>query len=216
VTTDLHAEIDDIAGRFTMLRSGMIFHWAMNVVPEQRFGRIVGAQLTALMVRGHVVFDYGTEFVGPPGMIARRTTSPDPLAGEEQQLLELLFGHGRQTRLAAGRSGAAWDALSNGVHGSLRAEGLGFLRPARGQMRRRIGRLRRAMREHARVPGRRWADDPDLHRRGLPFAVLFNLDTGDRHWPKLDSGTLTEYIDSELFVPAFLPLACTLGIDAST
>jgi hypothetical protein len=168
------------------------------------------------MVRGHLVFDYGTEFGGPPGMIARRTTSPDPLVDEEQELLDLLFGRTRQTRLAAGRSGAAWDALANGVHASLRAEGLGFFRPARGQMRRRLGRLRRAMREHARVPDRRWADDPDLHRRGLPFAVLFNLDTGDRHWPKMDSGTDAQYGESELFVPAFLPLACTLGIDAST
>jgi hypothetical protein len=207
MATELRVEIDNLTERFTLLRAGTLFHFAMDVIAEQRFGRVVGAQLTALMVRGHLAFDYGTDVPGPPGLIARRTRAPDPLATDEKQLLDLLFAGAQQTRLAAARSGAAWDTLTNDLHRSLQAEGLGFLRPARGQARRRLSRLRRAMRDHARTPGRHWSDDPDLHRRGLPFAVLFNLDTGDRHWPKRDH---------ELFVPAFLPLACTLGIDAST
>jgi hypothetical protein len=206
----LRTEIEELASRLTVLQAGAILHPAMYEDAETRYGRIVAAQLAVLAIRGYLWFRYGGEYVGTEGMMASRHPDPaDGLEAEERKLMDIIFGGVETVRLARARPGGGqqWDELAAKVDERLKAAGLGWTRLERYRVLRTLLRLRKAMRDHA-AAHRQWSQDPELHRAGYPFAVLFEIETGPLRWP--------EPPEEELFLPSYLPQACHLAIKNAT
>jgi hypothetical protein len=202
----LRIEMTQLGMRYSMLELGGVFVPAMEEEAWSNYARVVAAQLASLAVRGHLWFHYGGEYGGPRGLRANRLPDPaDELRRDERQLLDLLFGDAIATRIAQPREDSGWDELAADVRRALRENGLGWLRSDRYRLLRRLIALRNAMRERTRGRLREWRDDPELCLAGVPYAVLFNIDTGADHWPVAP--------EEELWVPSMLSWACDMAMN---
>lgn len=205
VDDDLLMEMFSLSTRHSMLELGGVFVPAMEEEAWSNYARVVAAQLASLAARGHVWFWYGSEYGGPRGLHIGRLPDPaDGLRPDERRLIDLLFGDAEDTRIAQRRQGLGWDELAAGVRRTLKSEGLGWLRRDRWRLVRRLTSLQNAMRDHMRGLPRQWSGDPELYRAGVPFAVLFNIDSGANHWP--------EPPEEDLWAPSMLSWACDMAI----
>ena len=201
----LRTEMIALSTRYSMLELGGVFVPAMVEASSGSYPRVVAAQLASLAVRGHVWFFYGGEYGGPRGLRAGLLPDPvDDLRPDERQLVDLLFGDARTIRIAQRNRGHAWDALAASVRRALREQGLSWWRRDRYRLLHRLMSLRNGMRDRTRGGLQQWDDDPDLCRAGVPFAVLFNIDTGADHWPQAR--------EEELWVPSLLSWACDMAM----
>ncbi|GAA2149368.1 hypothetical protein [Glycomyces algeriensis] len=205
IDNPLRAEMTALSNRHSMLELGGAFVPAMVEESWGSYARVVAAQLASLASRGHLWFFYGGEYGGPRGLQAGLLPDPaDDLRSDERQLVDLLFGDARTIRIAQRNRGYGWDDLAAGVRGALREQGLGWLRRDRYRLIRRLMSLRKSMCDRTRSGLRQWGDDPELCRAGVPFAVLFNIDTGAYHWPQAP--------EEELWVPSMLSWACDMAM----
>lgn len=189
----------------TLLRAGSLVWPMMPQEPQNRYGRVVAAQLAALALRRHLWFRYDGVFEGPPGVIVSRyPTVIDPVAYEEALLIDLLLGLEESVRISDRTDGQAWDRLSAALDEGIKEEGLAYTRPDRYRTLRLLSRLRRWMTEYAHTgPG--WDADRSLHAAGYPYAVLFTLETGPRRWPTPP--------EEDTWVPSLLPTTCDMAIN---
>lgn len=140
----------------------------------------------------------------------RHGNCPDPLAPEEELLLDFLFAGRAETCIARKRRDASrkGEELLTLVRERLKGNGLGRFRRRRRQVQKLLYRLENAMREDSRPVGLGWEDAPDFYRLAYPFAVLFALDTGPGGWPCPPA--------EELTIPPLLPLSCARALENLT
>ncbi len=170
---------------------------------EHRYGRAVAAELAGLVQQGAATVERTSTY--PPESVAIRLAAERPeVRHPEQRYLRRALGEpGELIVLAATRSvrtvtgDTRWDPLADALREefasrwSLTSTG-GLLR------------LRWLMRRHLRRAPRRFEDHRELHRLGMPFAILFGRCGTDPDWPWPPE-------DDPAWVPPTLIGACILA-----
>lgn len=147
---------------------------------EYRYGRAVAAEI-ALLTRLEAMSVTAPEPPSEWTVLVELPPEPAPVTHPEQRWLrDALGAAGSTVRLSDTRGHTTpdrrWDPLAE----ALKAGRAG--RRRRGATREILG-LRRDMRRHLHKARRRFHDDPELYRLGLPFAILFGQHGGELEWP---------------------------------